>query len=108
MTENELNDSVKWKHATRNIVSWNEGALIFFFVQMLGIWAVHIFGASHTCQVFFFWILGPVLTIGIFAWLACAHGPVLDLVGYIVVSVILYLATILKQLFYSEEEKSSN
>lgn len=81
--------------------------MVFFLAQLVALWAVNIFGASQQCGAIFFWVLGPVLTVGMFVWLSLSYGPVLDLVGYIVVSAILYLATILKMLFYSEDDKNS-
>ena len=38
-----------WEFMSRNVISWNLGVALVFFVQFLGQWAKYLYGVTHEC-----------------------------------------------------------
>jgi len=74
-------------------------------VQVLGQILVHVVGVSEKGELIFFWIVAPLAIIGVFVWNLLVHANVLELSGYILASVLLFLASILRLIFFSDDVK---
>lgn len=95
-------DHIGWRHATRNIIGFIEAALIIYAVEYLSESIVYIFKISERSSSLFFWIVTPLLVVGVLVLNIVSYGPFLDLIGYIVAALILFLGAAVNTLFHKD------
>lgn len=81
--------STNWKHIVRNLIGGNEAILLIWVLELIGQTLVHIFKISDHWQVIVFWVSSAIVLIGVFVWNILSFGPVVDLIGYVILAVFL-------------------
>jgi hypothetical protein len=98
-------DQIGWKHITRNLLGFIEALFIVLSVEYLSESLVYAFKISSKGAGIFFWIFAPLAVILVLVWNILSFGPFLDLIGYIVAALILFLGAAVNNLFHIEEDK---
>jgi hypothetical protein len=100
-------DQIGWKHVTRNLLGFIEALLIILSVEYLSESLVYAFKISSKVAGIFFWAVSILAVTLVLVWNIISFGPFLDLIGYIVAALILFLGAAVNNLFHIEEDRDT-